>query len=497
MNTPLRRVGLAMLGMVVLLLANITYIQMVKADEYRADARNQRVRFDEYSRERGKIISSDGKLLASVTPTNDSLRYQRQYPLGAAFAPVTGFYSIRYGPAALERTEKDILDGSDDRLFVRRLSDLITGRDPRGGNVQTTIDSRVQQAAYDAMTQPGTGAAYTGAVVAIRPQTGEILAMVSTPSYDPNPLASHSGDEQAAAWTAYDKDKTRPMVNRAIQDTYPPGSTFKLVVSAAALEDGMNKDTQLTAANTVQLPGTRTDLENFNGGHCGPNDQQTASLETALALSCNTAFATLADQLGPDKLREQAAKFGVGQTDLKIPMGVEESHIGPMPDKAAVYQTGIGQRDVRLTPMQDAMVVAAIANGGTLMRPQLVQKVLAPDLSEMSKFDVDEIGKAMSGSNASALRDMMKKSEENTKGNGKVNGLVIASKTGTAEHGKDPKATPPHAWYVAFAPADNPQIAVAVIVESGGNRGLAATGGSVAASVGRAAINALPGIGGR
>nr|WP_042184052.1 penicillin-binding protein 2 [Kibdelosporangium sp. MJ126-NF4]CEL16045.1 Cell division protein FtsI [Peptidoglycan synthetase] [Kibdelosporangium sp. MJ126-NF4]CTQ93970.1 Cell division protein FtsI [Peptidoglycan synthetase] (EC 2.4.1.129) [Kibdelosporangium sp. MJ126-NF4] len=497
MNTPLRRVGLAMLAMVLLLLGNITYIQMVKADDYRADQRNQRVRFAEYSRERGKIITSDGKLIASVTPTADSLPFRRQYPLGAAFAPVTGFYSIRYGPSALERTEKEILDGSDDRLFVRRLSDLITGRDPRGGNIQTTIDSRVQQAAYDAMTNPGTGSGYTGAVVAIRPQTGEILAMVSTPSYDPNPMASHSGAEQEEARTKYIEDKSRPMVNRAIQDVYPPGSTFKLVVAAAALQDGMTKDDQLTAANTVQLPGTRTDLENFNKGHCGPADQQTASLETALALSCNTAFAELAGKLGPDKLRDQARKFGIGQTDLQIPMGVEESHIGQMPDAGSVYQSGIGQRDVRLTPMQDAMVVAAIANGGTLMRPQLVQKVLAPDLSEMSKFDADELGKAMSSSNATVLRDMMKKSEENTSGNGKVKTLTIASKTGTAEHGKDPKATPPHAWYVAFAPADNPQIAVAVIVESGGNRGLAATGGSVAASVGRAAINALPGIGGR
>ncbi|MCE7005059.1 penicillin-binding protein 2 [Kibdelosporangium philippinense] len=495
MNTPLRRVGLTMLVMLVLLLANITYIQMVKADDYRADARNQRVLFDEYSRERGKIISSDNKLVAMVTPTNDRLRFLRQYPLGAAFAPITGYYSVRYGATALERSEKEILDGSDDRLFVRRLSDLITGRDPRGGNIQTTVDSRIQQVAYDGMTASG----YTGAVVALRPQTGEILAMVSTPSYDPNPLSSHSGDEQEKAWNNYIADKqAKPLVNRAIRETYQPGSTFKLVIAAAALEDGMTKDEQLTAANEVQLPGTRdADLENFAGGHCGPGDSPTASLELALSISCNTAFAELAGKLGADKLREQAAKFGIGQTDLQIPMGVAASSIGPLPDQAAIYQTGIGQRDARVTPLQDAMIAAAIANGGVLMRPQLVQKVLAPDLSEMSKFDADELGRAMSTSNANALRDMMKKSEDNTRGNGKVNGLSIASKTGTAEHGFDPKNTPPHAWYVAFAPADNPQIAVAVLVENGGNRGLAATGATVAASIGRATINAMPGIGGR
>jgi penicillin-binding protein A len=268
-------------------------------------------------------------------------------------------------------------------------------------------------------------------------------------------------------------------------------------VTAAALEDGKDKNYLLPADASIQLPATKTDLENFAHSHCGPADQNQVPLETALALSCNTAFATLADQLGKDKLQEQAQKFGIGQTDLKIPMTVVPSSIGTLPDRAALFQTGIGQRDVLLTPLQDAMVAATIANNGILMRPQLVQKVLAPDLQVISDFDADELGRAMSTGNANALRDMMKKSEDNTKGDGKVAGLQIASKTGTAEHGSDPKATPPHAWYVAFAPADNPQIAVAVLVENGGDRGLAATGGSVAASVGRATINALPGIGGR
>jgi penicillin-binding protein A len=497
MNTPLRRVGLAMLAMLVLLLGNVTYIQMVNADDYRTDSRNNRVLYDEYSRERGKIISADGReLLAKVTPTNDRLRYQREYPFGPAMAPVTGFYSVRFGSRALEKSEDEILNGSDDRLFVRRLSDLITGRDPRGGNIQTTVIPQVQQAAYDAMSKKN----FTGAVVALRPQTGEILAMVSTPSYDPNPLSSHSSDEQEKYINTVrdENNPAKPMLNRAIQETYQPGSTFKLVVAAAALEDGKDKNYLLPADASIQLPGTRTtDLENFAHSHCGPADQTQVPLETALALSCNTAFATLADQVGRDKLLEQAQKFGIGQTDLQIPMGVATSGIGKLPDRAALFQTGIGQRDVNLTPMQDAMIAAAIANNGTVMRPQLVQKVLAPDLQVISEFDADELDRAMSGSNANELRDMMKKSEENTKGDGKVPGLVIASKTGTAEHGVNPKATPPHAWYVAFAPADNPQIAVAVVVENGGDRGLAATGGSVAASVGRATINALPGIGGR
>jgi peptidoglycan glycosyltransferase len=489
MNTPLRRVGLAMLGMVVLLLANATYIQVVDADAYRTDTRNQRVLFDEYARQRGQIVSNDNKVvLASVTPTTDRLRYLRQYSAGPTYAPITGYYSVRYGSTGLESSEDEILNGSDDRLFVRRLSDLITGRDPRGGNIQVTIDANVQQTAYNAMAAKG----YRGAVVALRPQTGEILAMVSTPSYDPNQLATHDSDAQEQAWSQINSDPNKPLLNKAISETYPPGSTFKLVVAAAALENGGSADMPLTAASEITLPGTRADLENFAAQPCGSGP--TATLATAVAVSCNTAFAELAGQLGADKLREQAEKFGIGEKDeLKIPMQVAPSSLGDLADKPSLYQSGIGQRDVRLTPLQDAVVAATIANGGIRMQPQLIKSILAPNLSKISDFESEEVDRAISTETATTLREMMKASEQNTKGDGKIPGLTIASKTGTAEHGTDPKRTPPHAWYVAFAPADDPQIAVCVLVESGGDRGLAATGGLVAASIGRATINAAVG----
>jgi len=356
-----------------------------------------------------------------------------------------------------------------------------------------TIDPRVQQAAFDAMSQANRGQGFTGAVVALKPQTGEILAMVSTPSFDPNQLATHDPDAQEKAWTQLRDDPRKPSINRAIGEIYPPGSTFKLVVAAAALENGMDKDTQLTAEPVITLPNTNTQLTNFNSNPCGSGP--TASLETALSLSCNTAFAQLAGRLGATKLSQQAAKFGIGRNDLTIPLNVATSSLGPMPDEPSVFQTGIGQRDVLLTPLQDAMVAAAIANGGRVMKPQLVKAILAPDLSSIAGFDADELGRAMSHRNAEILRDMMVKSEQNTAGDGKVAGLTIASKTGTAEHGDRPKLTPPHAWYVAFAPADNPQVTICVLVGSGGDRGLAATGGKVAAGIGRATINAA--LGGR
>ncbi|MQA62625.1 MAG: penicillin-binding protein 2 [Actinophytocola sp.] len=494
MNTPLRRVGIAMLAMVVLLLANATYIQVVNADDYRLDSRNQRVLLDEYARERGQLVSQfGGTILAHSTPTDDRLRFLRKYPSGKMYAPITGYYSWRYGSGGVERLNNEVLTGSDARLFVRRLSDMVTGRDPRGGHVQLTVNPAAQKAAYDAMTDKG----FRGAVVALKPNTGEILAMVSTPSFDPNRLASHDGKKQEKAWAEWNCDQREencdhgnPMRNRAIKETYPPGSTFKLVVAAAALENGMKADSQVLRDSRVTLPGTDTTLANFAFATCPGG-----TLADAIAHSCNTAFAKLAGDLGASKLRSTAANFGISEDDLEIPLGVERSNLGELGSKPELYQSGIGQRDVRLTPLQDAMLSATIANRGMAMKPQLVKELLAPDLSTLEEYDPEELtgDRAMTEQNADVLRDMMIASENNTSGGGKRPDLTIASKTGTAEHGTNPKQTPPHAWYTAFAPADNPQVAIAVIVESGGDRGLAATGGTVAAEIGRRTIDAALG----
>ncbi|OQO90737.1 penicillin-binding protein [Saccharomonospora piscinae] len=489
MNTPLRKVGVAMLVMVTMLLANATYVQVVKADDYRTDGRNTRVLYDEYSRERGKITSEDaGQVLAGVEPTDNTLKYRRTYRNGPLYAPVTGYYSVNYGAGGLERAYDEFLNGSDSRLLVRRLSDMITGRDARGGNVRLTVKPAVQKTAYDMMVDNG----YKGAVVALDPKTGDILSMVSTPSYDPGDLASHDPDEQQEAWKTYTEDEDNPMLNRAVRETYPPGSTFKIVTTAAALENGASADTEVITDSQVELPGTSTTLENFNGATCPGN-----TLKDALAHSCNTAFSKIAADLGGETLRETAANFGIGMTDLEVPMSVVPSDLGELESDAALYQSGIGQRDVRLTPLQDALLASTVANDGVAMKPRLVNQLLAPDLSEIEEFTPEELtgDAALSASNAEVLTDMMIASEENTGGGGKDPGLRIASKTGTAEHGADPKATPPHAWYAAFAPHDDPQVAVAVIVESGGNRGLAATGGSVAAEIGRATVAAALGGG--
>ncbi|HVH24407.1 MAG TPA: penicillin-binding protein 2 [Pseudonocardia sp.] len=483
MNTPVRKIALAVMVMILMLMANLTYVQVVKAADYREDARNKRVLLAEYSRKRGQL-SAGGKVLANSVETNDRLRYQRQYPEGPVFAPVTGYYSADYSSGGMERAEDGVLNGSDDRLFGRRLSDLITGRDPSGGNVVLTIDPDVQQTAYDQLQRRG----YTGSVVALRPQTGEILAMVSTPSYDPNPLASHSSEEQKDAWNKITEADPPELTNRAIQQTYPPGSTFKLIDTAAALASGRyTPDSQLTAAPSITLQGTNTDLQNFNGNACGTG--QTASLRDALQRSCNTAFVQLATELGEQAIRDQANAFQIGNADLKVPLVVSPSTIGDIPDTAALQQSSIGQRDVALTPLQNAMVVAAIANRGEVMAPYLVKEIQSQELDTVETTEPDRLGSAINSSVAQTLTELMVNNENSYGGSGKLTGVQIAAKTGTAEHGADPKSNAPHVWYVAFAPAQAPEVAVAVLVESGGDRSnLAATGGTVAAPIGRAVI---------
>jgi penicillin-binding protein A len=487
-NTPVRRVAIAVMAMVLLLMGNLTYVQVVQAGDYRSDPRNQRVLLAEYSRKRGQI-SAENQILASSTETDDRLRYLRQYTDGPVYAPVTGYYSITYSSSGIERAADAVLNGSDDRLFARRISDLITGRDPSGGNVVLTIDPEVQRTAYEQLTERG----YTGSVVALRPQSGEILAMVSTPSFDPNRLASHDSEEQTAAWREFNQADPPVLPNRAISETYPPGSTFKLIDVAAALSSGRyTPDSQFTAASALTLQGTNTQLQNFNGNACGTGE--TASLRDALQRSCNTAFAQLVSELGEQALRDQATAFGIGASDLQVPMPVAASTIGDIPDVAALQQSSIGQRDVALTPLQNAMVVAAIANGGVVMQPHLIREIQSQELDPVETTDPDRISTAIDSSVARTLTDMMVNNENSYSGSGKITGVQIAAKTGTAEHGANPQSVAPHVWYVAFAPAENPQVAIAVLVESGGDRSnLAATGGTVAAPIGRAVIRAALG----
>jgi peptidoglycan glycosyltransferase len=326
-----------------------------------------------------------------------------------------------------------------------------------------------------------------GAVVALEPSTGKILALVSSPSYDPNLLASHSPDVQAQAWQRLRDNPDNPLVNRAISETYPPGSTFKVITTAAALAGGANETEQLTAAATIPLPNSTATLENYGGTACGPGP--TVSLTEAFAKSCNTAFVQLGLLTGAEALRSMARAFGLDAPPGPIPLQVAESTIGAIPDGAALGMTSIGQKDVALTPLENAEVAATIANGGVMMRPYLVESLKGPDLANISSTAPYQQRRAVSPQVAAKLSELMVGAEKVAQQKGAIPGVQIASKTGTAEHGTDPRHTPPHAWYIAFAPAQAPRVAVAVLVENGADR-LSATGGALAAPIGRAVIEA-------
>ncbi|MGY1746320.1 peptidoglycan D,D-transpeptidase FtsI family protein [Blastococcus sp. SYSU D00695] len=475
MNAPLRRVAISVLVLFTLLIVNVNYIQVVRSEELRADPGNRRIIVEEYDRQRGSIVV-DGTEVALSVATSDDLTYLRQYPQGPTYAAVTGYYSFLYGATGMERAENDVLTGEDARLFTRRLADIFTGRDPSGGDVVLTLDPAVQEAAMAGLD------GVTGAVVALDPATGAVLGMASTPTYDPNQLSTHDGAanrEYAAQLEAADRD---PRLNRAISDNYPPGSVFKVIVSAAALSTGdYTPDTVIPAPDVLTLPGTSRQLENFNGSRCSSSGEQ--PLIDALTISCNTAFAQLGIDLGEDRVREMAEAFGMTGEGLTIPLETAGSSVGDIESDAALGQTSIGQRDVRMTPLQAAMVAAAVANDGTLMTPYLVDQLRAPDLTVIEQTDPDELSEPVSPEVADQLTRMMVSVVANGSGRAaRIPGVEVAGKTGTAQVAP---GVPDHNWFVGFAPADDPQIAVAVFVANGGG-----TGGDVSAPIARQVMQA-------
>jgi peptidoglycan glycosyltransferase len=463
-----------------------TGCRWVKAKDYRNDSRNRRVLLRAYDRERGPIVIGSGKnrqAIAKSIATTDTLKYLRTYPGGAVYAAVTGYDSLVYSTTGIEHLQNSVLSGSDDRLLVRRLSDYITGRQISGGSIVLTLNQAAQQAAYDGLKGK------IGAVVALDPNTGAVLAEVSTPSYDPTVLSSHDPTAIRAASTRLNADPQSPLLNRGVSQTYPPGSTFKVITAAAALANGFAPSTRVPSPTVLNLPGTTANLRNFGGETCG--DGRTDTLADALKISCNTAFGQLGITLGADKVRKQAQAFGFGDTSLQLPQTVANSVYPDQLTKAQEAQSAIGQYDVRVTPLQMAMVAAGLANNGTVMRPYLVKEVQAPDLSRLDVASPSVYSNAVSASVAQQLTAMMEAVVNTGTGrSAQISGVRVAGKTGTAQNAPG-KA--PHAWFIGFAPANNPQVAVAVLVENGGTAGSEATGGKVAAPIARAVMRAVLG----
>jgi peptidoglycan glycosyltransferase len=483
-NAPIRRLSAVVALLFCALLVSSTTIQVVQAKSLQDRPDNRRTLLDSYARERGQILVG-GTPVAKSVPTKDELKWLRTYPQGELYSHVTGYYSFTYGAGGgLEGADNDLLSGSSDTLFYRRVSDILTGKTPSGASLELTINPAAQKAADQALGDQ------RGAVVALDPKTGDILALVSHPAYDPSLLSGHDTKKVQSAWTRLNADKGRPLIDRAIGgDLYPPGSTFKLVTAAAALESGkFTEESQVPGPATLDLPQTTVNLPNDDHLPCGPGNK--TSLTHALQVSCNTAFGWLGMRLGADALRSQAAKFGVGDK-LEIPMSVTPSRVPAELNEPQTAQAAIGQYDVRMTPLQVAMISAAIANNGVVMQPRLVKRVLSSDLEVINQPDPVELSQAVSPDTSAALTRMMETVVTSGTGTAaQIPGVDVAGKTGTAQHGK---GLAPHAWFTAFAPAQDAKVAVAVVVEDGGRLGNEAFGGKVAAPIAKSVMQAVLG----
>ncbi|MDH6182324.1 peptidoglycan glycosyltransferase [Microbacteriaceae bacterium SG_E_30_P1] len=481
MNKELKRVSIVVLAMFLALFTSTMLIQVITSDSLRADDRNSRTLYDSYSAERGPILV-DGQPIAVSVPTDDEYKFQRTYTNPLLYAPVTGYFTLNQGNTGIEGALNDYLSGTSNSQFLDQINAILTGQNPKGASVELTIDGAVQQAAWDALGDQ------TGAVIAMRPKTGEIIAMVSKPTYDPNLLAVHNSEGVIATYEALLADPAGPLFNRTISgDLNPPGSTFKLVVAAAALESGrFTPESEFPNPAQLQLPQSSNVITNSGGDVCGGT--ATVSLARALSLSCNIPFAELGLELDGQVIRDQANKFGFNE-EIATPLVAAASTYPRALDDPQTMLSAFGQSDVRASPLQMAMVSSAIANGGSLMRPNLVERIVAPDLRVIEQFEPEEFRRSTSEQTAASVTQMMVDSVANgAASNARIDGVDVAGKTGTAENGSDEPYT---LWFTGFAPANDPQVAVAVVVENGGGLGQSGSGNQIAAPIAQRVLEAV------
>ncbi|MBA2427554.1 MAG: penicillin-binding protein 2 [Actinobacteria bacterium] len=484
MQPQIRRVGIGLVVAFLAVFLQLNYVQIIAAERIAGNNANVRSLLQEYAIKRGDIVTVDGQRVAFSQPTGGRLRHRRIYPGGELYGHITGFYSILYGTTRVEDSFNDQLLGTSGVITMQDIQDRFLGSGEKGDDVRLTVHSQLQETARAAL------GANEGAVVALDPRSGDIKAMWSNPSYDPTPLASHEGDAAKEYYNSLDpKSQDSPLVPRSTLRSYPPGSTFKIVTAAAALESGRYTPTSVFPdPQALDLPQTTDDLTNFTNTACTSAGQ--IDLATAITISCDTTFADLGLKIYP-QLTETSEGFGFNEP-IPFDIASEPSNFPEVPDDQLPLRAfaGIGQGDVAATPLQMALVAAAVANDGDVPRPRLVREVISPSGGIVDRFPPETIGSPMSPETADQLTDMMVSVVADPEGTGTAAALgdvAVAGKTGTAQ---TVEGANPHTWFICFAPADDPQIAVAVIVENGGTFGSEATGGAVAAPIARQVMEA-------
>lgn len=475
MNKPIRRLAIFALALFGVLLVNITWIQAFAAQDLREHPENTRRAVDRLNQQRGPIVAGGEEIAYSEPLSKESDNYQRKYENGELYSHVVGTFRPS-GETGIEEYENSLLNGSDDRLAVSNFMDTITGKEKKGASVDLTIDPEVQQAAMDGLRETGKN----GAAIALNPETGAVLASVSVPSFDPNSVVGLDDTEAAAEnWEDLSSDEKQPLLNRGLNQRYPPGSTFKVVTAATALENGASPDSTMEAPAELDLGG---ELPNAWEGPCNGGDPD--PLGHSIERSCNTSMANWAMELGADKMTEQAEAFGFNGEEFNTPLSVTPSKYPREEDRNFLGRSGIGQAHVEATPLQMAMVASGVANDGEVMKPYMVDKVQDSDLTTIEEATPEVHSDAVSSSTADDLTQMMVRVTEGDQAsgeNGAIPGMQVAGKTGTAEN-----SGPTHNWFISFAPADDPQIATAVVVEHGDS-----FGGKIAAPISRDMMEAV------
>ncbi len=474
MNRQIRAVSLLAGLMFLALMVNLTGSAMFRQASLNNDPHNVRVRDAEFSQNRGNILVGS-RPIATTTSSNGKFAYQRVYLSGPKYAPITGYYSYYYGRSMLEQTQNAQLTGTSDAQWLSRITGTLSGHKPEGGSITTTINAKAQDAAWNGLKGK------KGAVVALDYTTGAVLAMASSPSYDPNELASHHLNDTTRAWKNLVADPSSPLSNRATREIYPPGSTFKLVTAAAALQNGYHPNSMVDSPENWILPGTRTPLTNET--NCGGSR---ITLAHALDISCNTAFGKVGVSLGQDKIRDQAERFGFGKVVNSDVSSVASRFPQNLTD-AQLAQSSIGQFDVAASPLQMAMVTAGIANDGKLMTPYLTAQVRASNLQVVSEHHPKQMSQPMTKESAEQLKAMMVSVVNNGTGKrARINGTTVGGKTGTAQ---TVQGKAPYAWFVGWS--DNPHVAVAVFIQSSDTAINEVSGGRLAAPIARDVIEAM------
>ncbi len=499
MERRIRRLGVAIVVLFSLLFAQLAYVQVFAADDIKSHPANfSRQLIAEYNVQRGKILTADGLVLAESVPAPEGsrYRYERRYPQGDLYGYITGFYSRIYGRSALEQSMNSYLSGEAPELAISTFSDLFLGRPKRGANIFVTIEPDLQEVARTAL------GSNEGAVVAMDPRSGDILALYSTPGFDPSELSSGTDEQMQRAWKRLNADADKPLLARSHQELFLPGSSYKIVTASAALENGLGPDSQWPNPHRLTLPLTNEQLQNFGDDHCNGGSSQITLIE-AFEESCNVTFAEVGLRLGAERLAAQARAYGLCGTLPPERTTCEERPItfelpfenGRFPEPEYFVQnepllafSAIGLDNDLVNPLQMALIASAVANGGVMPQPRVVTEIRDSQGRVAREFDPGEVGRAISAESARALTQMMVAVV--TEGSGylaAIPGIQVAGKTGTATNGE---GRAPNAWFTAFAPAQNPRIAVSVIVLDGGNLGSEATGGQVAAPIVRSVIEA-------